>query len=203
MNEPDNLDWMLAYQRIAAADRALDEADNPSAARLQAAWEARARALAAPLAAGDDERAARLPVAVFLLAGERYAVDVTRVLAIQPLEDLTPVPHTPPHIAGVAIVRGRVLAVLDLRALFDLPRQGLTENSRVLVVQGAGIEAGLLADEVLAVENLRPDALEAPLAHLAGARAEYLRGITADMTAVLDVDALLGDRRLVVHDEAG
>jgi purine-binding chemotaxis protein CheW len=147
MSEQDRVDWALAYRRVAAADRALDEADHPSATRLDAIWQARAQALAAPLAVQDDEREARLPVAVFLLAGERYAVDVTRVLAIQPLEDLTLVPHTPPHIAGVAIVRGRVLTVLDLRALFDLPRQGLTENSRVLVVQGAGIEAGLLADE--------------------------------------------------------
>jgi purine-binding chemotaxis protein CheW len=194
------LDWTGVYRRMAAVDRALDEADQPSFGRIQSVWDARARALAEPR---DDSaaQAAGEAVVVFQLGGERYALDVRNVLEIQPLDDLTPVPLTPPHIAGVTIVRGAVLTVLDLRALFELPRLGLTETTRVLVVQAAGQTVALLADAVADIVFVDPAALEAPLAHLGGARATYLRGVTGAMVALLDAEALLSDRRLVVQED--
>lgn len=195
------LDWYRAYARIAATDRALDEVDAPSPARLRALWAERARALAAPLPEPAPDAGLSDRLVVFSLAGERYGVEASRVLSIQPVDELTLVPHTPGHIAGVMIVRGRVLAAIDLRALFDLPRQGLTENTRVLAVQAAGMEVGLLADEVLTVGSLSSGDLQPPLAHLSGARVDYLLGVTRDLVAVLDLETMLGDRRLVVHDE--
>lgn len=198
---PTEVNWYEAYARIAATDRVLDEVDHPSEARLRELWIARARALGAPLPRPAPETLATQQLVVFALAGERYGADAAQVLNIQPVDELTPVPHTPAYIAGVMIVRGAVLTTLDLRALFELPRQGLTENTRVLVVQAAGMEVGLLADEVLTVAGLVRGALQPPLVNLSGVRADYLQGITGDLVAVLDLDAMLGDRRLVVHDE--
>ena len=200
-DEVPEVDWYAAYARLAATDRALDEVDSPSEGHLRELWTARARTLAEPLPGPAPGFEANEQLVVFALAGERYGVDAARVLSIQPVDELTPVPHTPGYIAGIMIVRGRVLTALDLRALFDLPRQGLTESTRVLVVQSAGMEVGLLADEVLTVAGLAPGALQPPLAHLSGLRADILRGVTLDLVAVLDLDAMLGDQRLKVHDE--
>lgn len=200
-HEFPEVDWAAAYARLAATDRALDEVDNPGEERLRELWISRARALAEPLAGPAPEFEATEQLVVFALAGERYGVDAAHVLSIQPVDELTPVPHTPGHIAGIMIVRGRVLTALDLRVLFDLPRRGLTESTRLLVVQSAGMEVGLLADEVLTVAGLASGALQPPLAHLSGVRADFLRGVTPDLVAVLDLEAMLGDQRLKVYDE--
>src|SRR5438105_2245634 len=81
---------------------------------------ARAQALArAPERASATE--ASLDVLEFRLGKERYAVESRYVREIIPLKTLTPLPCTPSFVAGIVNVRGRIVAVLDLKKFFGLP----------------------------------------------------------------------------------
>jgi len=60
----------------------------------------------------------------------------------------------------------------------------------------AGTRAGLVVDEVLGVERMRLDGLQA-----APSGREFVRGVGPDDTIVLDVEALLGSGRFTVSDE--
>ncbi|MGH8442507.1 MAG: chemotaxis protein CheW [Nevskiaceae bacterium] len=157
---------------------------------------ARARALAripAPAAAGG-----LLEVLEFGLAQERYAVETRHVREVQPLKQLSPLPCTPPFLLGVVNLRGRVVPVFDIRKLFDLPEQGLTDLHRVIVVRGADLELGLLAETIVAVRSVALDSLQASLPTLTGIRADYLKGVTAGNLVVLELDRILTDPRIVV-----
>lgn len=158
---------------------------------------ARARVLARPhdAAAAPDG----LELLEFRLANERYAVRTRFVVEVQPLRELTPLPGTPPFVRGIVNLRGRVLAVYDLKKFFGLPEQGLTDLHRIVVVGGERFEIGLLADVVTGVRHIPPESLSPPLPTLSDIAAEYLEGISEERLVVLDLDRILGDPRIVVN----
>lgn len=140
-----------------------------------------------------------LEVLEFGLARERYAVETRHVREVQPLMQLTPLPCTPPFVLGVVNLRGRIVPVFDIRKLFDLPQQGLTDLHRVIVVHGGNLELGLLAETIVAVQTIALESLQASLPTLTGIRADYLKGVTAEHLVVLELDRILTDPRIVVE----
>jgi purine-binding chemotaxis protein CheW len=160
----------------------------------------RARALARTpprvLAAG-----AMLELLEFRLASERYAVESRFVQEVHPLRDLTPLPCTPPFVLGIVNVRGRILPVLDLKKFFDLPERGLTDLHRIIFVRGNDLELGLLADVIVGVRSVEADSLQPSLPTLTGIRADFLKGITDERLVVLDLDRILLDPKIIVHEE--
>jgi purine-binding chemotaxis protein CheW len=161
----------------------------------------RALALARPPSNSAVAPANSLELLEFRLASERYAVESRFVQEVHPLRDLTPLPGTPPFVPGIVNVRGQILPVYDLKKLFDLPEPGLTDLHRVLHVRGHGMELGLLADIIVSVRVVAADRLQASLPTLTGIRADYLKGITDDRIVVLDLDRILSDPKIIVHDE--
>lgn len=160
----------------------------------------RALALARP---PDDAPAVdtMLEVLEFRLAKERYALETRFVREVHPLKDLTPLPCTPPFVLGIVNLRGRIVPVLDLKKLFDLPEEGLTDLHRIIMVQGNGLELGLLADATVGVRSIPADSLQPSLLTLTGVRSEYLTGVTPERLVVLDVDRLLADPKIIVHED--
>ena len=65
----------------------------------------------------------------FSLGDESYGLPVLNVREIIRLCPITPVPRMPPHVKGVINLRGTVIAVLDLRAKFQLHPQGLRRKN--------------------------------------------------------------------------
>lgn len=159
----------------------------------------RAQALAKPLEEAPAPSEV-LDLLVFSLAAERYGIETTRVLEVVPLREWTPVPSTPPFILGVVNHRGRILSILDLRKLFDLSGQGVTAAGRVVAVEAGGMTFGIYAEAVLGMVQVQEVA--PPPVTLAGDRQALVRGVTAEMVAVLDLEALARDQRFVVNQEA-
>ena len=159
---------------------------------------ARARELART-PAPEPASGALLEVLEFGLARERYAVETRCVAEVHPLKHLTPLPCTPAFVLGVVNLRGRILPVYDIRKLFDLPQQGLTDLHRIIVVHGGDLEIGLLAEAIEGVRSVPLESLQASLPTLTGIRADYLKGVTAEHLVVLDLDRILADPRIVVE----
>ncbi len=157
------------------------------------------RDIAADIAA-DIADGERLEVLEFRLAGERYAVETSYVRAVHPLRNLTPLPCTPAFVLGVVNVRGHVLTVIDLKRFFELPQEGLTDLHRIVLVGRDDIEFGILADVSVGIASLRLSQLQPPLPTLTAIGAHYLRGITPDSVAVLDMEAIFSDPRMLVDE---
>jgi purine-binding chemotaxis protein CheW len=161
---------------------------------------ARARSLARvpPVAPAVDTT---LELVEFRVASERYALETRHVHEVHPLRELTPVPCTPEFVLGIVNVRGRILPVLDLKKFFQLPDQGLTDLHRIILVRGNGLEMGLLADVIVGVRRIPVEGLQPSLPTLTGIRAEYLQGVSEARLVVLDLDRLLADPKIIVHEE--
>jgi len=160
---------------------------------------ARAQALAREPVAKVTE--AMLEVVEFSLATERYGIETGFVREVFPFKELTPVPCTPAFYTGIVNVRGRMIAVVDLKKFFDLPANGLHDLHKVIILHSAEMDLGILADDVAGVRSVPVSQLQASLPTLSGIGQEYLRGVTGDRLVVLDAARILGDPKIIVHDE--
>jgi purine-binding chemotaxis protein CheW len=160
----------------------------------------RAQALARPQSSAPAP-STMLELLEFRLSVERYALEIRHVQGVHPLRDLTPLPGTPPFVLGIVNVRGRILPVLDLKKFFDLPEQGLTDLHRIILVQGNDLDFGLLADVIVGVRSVPTACLQPALPTLTGIRADFLKGIGTGGLVVLDMDRILSDPKIIIHDE--
>jgi len=192
------IDWDAIRRRIEATEAAISAGPAVRSPEGGSILQARARAAATPPGRPDERE--RLEILGFSLAGESYGIETCYVREVRPLKDLTVLPCTPPFIAGVMNLHGQILAVVDLRKFFELPGRGLTELNRVLVLGIAEAELGLLADSIEGVRSVVAADLQQGLATLTGIRGRFLRGVTAQISAVLDGDRLLTDATLRVDE---
>ena len=142
-----------------------------------------------------------LDVLAFLLAQEEYAVETRFIGEVYPLNELTPLPCTPRHILGIINIRGQILTIIDMKKFFNLPEKGITNLNRVIVVRGEDITLGILADEIVGIRNIPENGLNPPLPTIAGIHAGYIKGITGAGLILLDMERLLTDKQLIVHEE--
>jgi len=89
---------------------------------------------------------------------EIYGLAVLKVREIIRLQKITPVPQMPAHVKGVINLRGRVVAIVDLRAKFGLKAE-YAERTCIVVVQVATaghpvVPMGLIVDSVDEVVSL-------------------------------------------------
>lgn len=196
------IDWQEAYARLEQVRRALEVGGDRPPEETRRILRDRARALARPVEEAPAPTEV-LDLLVFSLAGERYAVETAHVVEVLPLRGLTPVPCTPPLVLGVVNHRGRILPVLDFRRLFELAGQEVREGSRVVAVEAGGMAFGVFAEAVAGTVRIGAQELAPPPAGLAGARQAFIRGVTGEMVAVLDLESLARDPRITVRDEAG
>jgi purine-binding chemotaxis protein CheW len=191
------IDWQAVRKRLDRADAAVEEAFNPSPAHAKAIMDARARRLA-PMAEASRPPGANVGVVLFGLGRERYAIETRFVREVVRFADFTPVPGTPEFVVGVANLRGTVIAIVDLHQFFNIPRKGVTDLSRVIVLGIDRVEFGILADLADGQTEIAAADILPPPGKMAGIASSYVRGVTREALIILDGMALLADERLTV-----
>ncbi|HEY7492206.1 MAG TPA: chemotaxis protein CheW [Candidatus Tectomicrobia bacterium] len=197
---PQTIDWQAVHARLEQLCKALDASESLAPAEVQRLLQERAQKLAQPLAEALSV-ATILELLVFSLGGQRYGIETVHVLEVAPLQGLTPVPCTPSFVLGVVNHRGRILPVLDFRPLFELAGQGITEGSQVVAVADGETSFGIFAEAIAGVVQVgEHEMTPAPVA-ITGGRQAFIRGVTGEMVAVLDLRTLARDARIVVNEE--
>lgn len=142
---------------------------------------------------------------LFELGSTRCALPIDRVVEIGEVPKITPVPNVPSWLAGVANLRGDILAVIDLRALVGLaPFDRERRPGRLLVVRSSPgpkgeVAAGLWVDAVLGVSQLARAELAPPGGPVDDALAALLEGVLVHegrLLAVIDLDVLFAHPEL-------
>lgn len=131
---------------------------------------------------------------VFDLAGEVYGVDISSVREIIRMQAVTHVPNAPDFVEGVINLRGRVIPILDLRRRFGLRVSEETRESRVVVVDIAGQNIGIIVDAVIEVLRLAADAIEPASSLITTEDCYYLEGIAkldGKLLILLDLNLVL------------
>ncbi len=131
---------------------------------------------------------------ILRLGGERYGVEIGRVLEVMRTPPITEVPRAPGDIRGVIAVRGELVTVVDPRGRLGLARSEGPPARRVVIVDDGDGACGLLVEGVAGVVRLPRGALEPCPQALGGAGGDLYLGIGRELDRlflVLDVRALL------------
>lgn len=156
---------------------------------------ARARQLAQPPAQIAD--GAEALALVFRLRDERYAIEVSQLHSVQHVLGLTPIPCTPPFVAGMVNVHGDVVTVLDLTVALGLAGAPPPDaGASVLLVACAQGCVGLLTEEILGIERLARDRLDRSLSGR-----DFAGGVAGANTTVLNLEHLFAYERFDVLDD--
>jgi purine-binding chemotaxis protein CheW len=141
-----------------------------------------------------------LEVVEFVLANEKYGIELNSIVEVYTLKDLTSLPGTPPFILGVISVRGKILTIIDIKKLFELQDKGISDLNKVIIVHAHGMEAGILADVITGVRSIPVDKIQPTLPTLTDIRADYMKGVTGDQLIILDVENIFSDERIIVNE---
>lgn len=192
------IDWKKIHSHVETAREKLEKDWQITEKEKMKILKARTKSLA------RDEKKEELAlesitVTEFMLANERYGIELNNIVEVYPLKDMTPVPCTPPFVLGIFNVRGRIQTIIDIKKFFDLPDKGLSDLNKVIIVRARGIEAGILADVILGIRSIPLNKIQPTLPTLTDIRAEYMKGVTGDQLIVLDVEKIFSDEKIIVN----
>jgi chemotaxis signal transduction protein len=120
------------------------------------------------MSTGVLESVGAVRACLFVLGGERFAIEVGTVREVVVVDEFTIVPRAPGYLIGVANLRGLILPILDIRPLLGLPPRPPGRGARVLVVEAGSGQVGVVLDEVVgltAFAEVLPFGEEAPRAY--------------------------------------
>ncbi|MBW4056301.1 MAG: chemotaxis protein CheW [Proteobacteria bacterium] len=116
----------------------------------------------------DDSVSDELQLVSFEVADQEYAMAIEDVQEIVQIpEEIIHVPHAESHVMGIMTLRNRLLPLVNLRRMFDLPSRENDDHSRIVVVSLGSSSVGVVMDsvnEVLRVAKSDVDAMPGLLA---------------------------------------
>lgn len=137
----------------------------------------------------------------FILGEESYAIDSTYVTEVVRIKELTLLPCTPAFVIGIINVKGKILAVIDIKKFFGLPDTGISNLNRVIVVKHHDIELGILADEISGNINIETDRLQTKITTISEVDENFIIGVSKERLIVLDIEALLVSEKIIINED--
>jgi purine-binding chemotaxis protein CheW len=93
----------------------------------------------------------RMQLIIFRLGSEEYGMPIDQIKEVVLTPRVARIPQTPPHIKGVANIRGNIIAIMDLGLKFGLASAQAEEESAghySLVLASEKFKVGILVREV-------------------------------------------------------
>lgn len=122
---------------------------------------------------------------------QAFGVPYQYVDEIMYARHITGVPCAPNYVRGVISLGGEYLCIIDLGILFQTKSIEMTQDTSIVVVQGAGIRAGLLVQKVGNNESYHPGMISQPMRSEGPVKRSYIKGIYNQTVTFLDIDAML------------
>ncbi|ALS22398.1 chemotaxis protein CheW [Paenibacillus naphthalenovorans] len=98
----------------------------------------------------------------FKMDNEEYGIKIKEVQEINRMTEVTQIPRAPHYINGIVNLRGNIIPVLDLRKFFGLSKKGMTDATRIIIVDSAGVKTGIIVDSVSEVLRFEKALIESP-----------------------------------------
>ncbi len=122
------------------------------------------------------------------------------------IEMSTVKPETLCEVGNVVLnsVLGSIGNILEINMDYTVPTYqegGIDDLMNILVVEAAGLRVGLLANRVGDVTQISADSFEEPPVVIGDFGSEYVQGVTAEALILLDLEAILGDPRMIINEE--
>ena len=150
-----------------------------------------------------ENSAANMSLAVVVLNGEYFGINLEVVREFTHIRQVTPVPCTPDRIIGNMNLRGEILTLVDIRNVLNMSAD-TKSLSQAIVVEIENLVVGIVVDEILNIIYLNVAELATIPAALNSANREYLLATAfyeEKIIAVLNLQKILTKGGVVVDEE--
>lgn len=135
---------------------------------------------------------------VFRLGGLEYALDFSRVQELRPLQELERFSSDGEIISGVAVSRGVIMPIVDMRIAFGPRTPAHDPHTDVIILKLSSCVMGMVVDGVTDIVALTVQQLQ-PIPSLGdGPAVDYLLGLAevdGRRLIVVDIDKLMSIRK--------
>lgn len=135
----------------------------------------------------------------FSLLGQRFVTPMDEVAELMRLPASTRLPGVKPFVLGIANVRGRLMAILDLAMFFGTSSSTPRNHRRVLAVDGKEQYFGLMVDESLGMQHFPSHAFADQVDDVDPIFQPYLKGgyrVAGTLWPVMSLRSLAADPKL-------
>ncbi len=91
----------------------------------------------------------------FRVEGENYAINVVKVKEILSINNISRVPNSVKEIAGVSLIRGEIITVIDMKEVINNKPMENIENSMNLVCEFNNLKVAFAIDEILGITRVK------------------------------------------------
>ncbi len=127
----------------------------------------------------------------FSLGAEAYAVPLAKVREVIALGEITPIPHTPPHLKGVMNLRGQVISIVDLRTRLRMKPVEKSSETAVIILDLHPQSLGMIVDSVNSVLALGSDKISPPPDVESSLQADFIQGVARidnGLVLIMDIE---------------
>jgi two-component system chemotaxis response regulator CheV len=96
-----------------------------------------------------------LEILHFKVEGENYAINVIKVKEILSIDNISKVPNSVKEIAGVSLIRGEIITIIDMKEVIDNKPMENIEKSMNLVCEFNNLKVAFAIDEVLGIRRIK------------------------------------------------
>jgi purine-binding chemotaxis protein CheW len=135
-----------------------------------------------------------LHLVTFALDREEFGIPIGQVREVIRVGEITRVPQARPHVRGVTNLRGRILAVVEIRTRMGLPAAELTPRSRVVVVGVHDRILGILVDGASQVVKVPVETIAPAPEEVLSPGTDYITGVArwnSRLIVLLDLEKVL------------
>ncbi len=140
----------------------------------------------------------------FAIDHEVYGLDISYVLEIIGVQEITEVPKQVPFIKGVINLRGKIIPVMDIRLRFGKEPRAYDDRTCVVVLNMQELTVGIIIDRVVEVLSIPENDISVPPTFEDKTQSNFIRGIGRVGEAVklmLNVEQLITHGRKKIQPE--
>jgi purine-binding chemotaxis protein CheW len=139
----------------------------------------------------------------FQIGDQEYAFPIEQIQEIVILERITKTPQVPIYCEGVSNLRGSIIPIINLRALFGMEPKLADSETRTIVVKVHDRTMGCTVDTVSQVIRISKDNIQTAPKTVTADGAEYIVGfakIDGRLVILLNINRLLDVEQLTQLD---
>mgnify|MGYP000896140226 CR=1 FL=1 len=137
---------------------------------------------------------------VFKLGKEEYGIDIMNVKEIGPYEESVKVPNTPRFIEGIINYRNRVIPIINLKRRFKLEDKGLTNDTRIIIINLNDKQIGFVVDEASQTVTLDDKNIDPAPDIISSIDKRYITGVgkldNKRLLILIDLEKVLNDKEI-------
>ncbi|MDF2843980.1 MAG: chemotaxis signal transduction protein [Herbinix sp.] len=141
----------------------------------------------------------------FSMGNETYGMEIRYVTEIIGIQPITEVPELPNYIRGIINLRGKIIAVMDVRLRFKKEYLEYNDRTCIVVIDTKDMLIGLIVDSVSEVLAISEDEIVAP-PDINKNSQKYIKAIGktgSEVKLLLDCEKLLSDNEIVGLSNVG